>query len=429
MSRVAPFEDHAPSYYAATALGLVDRPTLAGDRRADVCIVGGGYTGLSAALHLAERGRSVVLLEANRIGWGASGRNGGQLHSAQRRDQSTLEAWFGKARAHQLFDLGEEAKALVKGLIARHAIECDWQDGLIHAVHKPAYLHEMRSEIDLLQRDYAVSDISVLSREATAAALGTPLYHGAWREQSAGHLHPLNYALGLARAAEGAGAVLLEKSPVTRITEGGKPQVVTPSGTVTADSVILAGNGYLHGLEPETEARVMPLHNFILATEPLGERGARLIPGREAAADSRFVVYYWRLSVDNRLIFGGGETYGRRFPADIKGFVRAHLLKIYPHLADVKIDYGWGGTLAVTVRRLPYIRRVRPGIYVAAGYSGQGVGTASFAGKLLAEAIAGDTERFDVFARLPAPPFPGGKLLRYPTLVLAMTWFALRDRL
>ena len=193
--------------------------------------------------------------------------------------------------------------------------------------------------------------------------------------------------------------------------------------------MILAGNGYLHGIHEDTESRVMPLHNFILTTEPLGARADELIPKREAAADSRFVVYYWRLTRDNRLLFGGGETYGTRFPTDIKNFVRPHMLKLYPQLADVKIDYAWGGTLAVTMKRLPYIRRLRRGLYTACGYSGQGVGTASFAGKLLAEAIAGEAERFDVFSKLPAPPFPGGRMFRTPTLALAMTWYALRDRL
>lgn len=422
-------EPHAPSFYAATAIGLEDHPRLDGDRTADICIIGGGYTGLSAALHLAERGRDVVLIEANRLGWGASGRNGGQLHSAQRREQSTLEAWFGKARAHQLFDLGEEAKALVKSLIAKHDIACDWQDGLIHAIHKHRYLADMRHEIALLRHDYNVNDITELDRDQIATALGTSAYYGGWREQSAGHLHPLNYALGLARAAKRAGAKLYEQSRAIKVEHGATMRVVTATGTISAKTVILAGNGYLHGIDDHTEARVMPLHNFILATEPLGDRARTLIPNREAAADSRFVVYYWRLSADNRLIFGGGETYGRTFPDDIKAFVRPHMLKLYPHLHDVKIDYAWGGTLAVTMKRLPFMRRLKPGLYTACGYSGQGVGTATFVGKLLAEAISGEQDRFDVFSRLPAPPFPGGKLLRYPTMVLAMTWYALRDRI
>ncbi|MEJ1161808.1 NAD(P)/FAD-dependent oxidoreductase [Prosthecomicrobium sp. N25] len=420
---------HAPSLYAATAVGDHPRAPLAGDVRADVCIVGGGYTGLSAALHLAEAGRKVVVLEANRLGWGASGRNGGQLHSGQRQDVSTLEAWFGRARARALFDLGEEAKRTVKDLIARHAIDCEWQDGLIHAIHKRRYLDVVRREVETLERDYGYAGITLLDRTAAAAAIGTDVYHGAWRDASAGHLHPLNLALGIAAAAERAGAVLHEGTRATRLVDGPVPKVVTPQGTVTADAVVLAGNGYLEGLDRETEAHVMPIHNYILATEPLGARADRLIPGREAVSDSRFVVHYWRLTRVGRLVFGGGETYSRQFPADIKGFVRRHMLAIYPGLADARIDYGWGGTLAVTRSRLPFMRRLRPGLYTSGGYSGQGVGLATFAGKLLAEAIAGDTGRFDVFAGLPARLFPGGRHLRYPSLVLAMSWYALRDRL
>lgn len=422
-------EPHAPSYYAATAEKQIDFPSLQSDARADICIIGGGYTGLSAALHLSERGYSVVLIEAHKVGWGASGRNGGQLHSAQRREQSTLEKWFGKKHAHQLFDLGEDAKALVKSLIKKHDINCDWQEGLIHAIHKRRYLDDMAREVDLLQRDYNVKDITTLSRHEIADALGTNAYFGGWREQSAGHLHPLNYALGLARAAHFAGARIYENTAALSVSTTGSPRVTTQKGTINAEHIILAGNGYLHGIDDDTESRVMPLHNFILTTEPLGERADSLIPNREAAADSRFVVYYWRLTKDNRLLFGGGETYGTAFPQDIKAFVRPHMLKLYPQLSDVKIDYAWGGTLAVTMKRLPYLRRLRPGLYTACGYSGQGVGTATFAGKLLAEAIAGESERFDVFSKLPAPPFPGGRMFRTPTLALAMTWYALRDRL
>lgn len=420
---------HPSSYYAATARGIVEYPTLAESIRTDICIIGGGYTGLSAALHLAERGYAVCVIEANKIGWGASGRNGGQLHSAQRREQSTLEKWFGKDHAHRLFALGEEAKYLVKSLIREHDIACDWQEGLIHAVHKQRYLPDMAKEIDLLRKDYGVDDITLLTRDEMAGAIGTDVYFGGWREQSAGHLHPLNYALGLARAASTAGARLHEHTPALRVIDGTIPRVETPYGVITANTVILAGNGYLHGIDPDTESRVMPLHNFILTTEPLGQRADQIIPRREAVADSRFVVYYWRLTRDNRLLFGGGETYGSSFPKDIKSFVRPHMLKLYPNLADVKIDYAWGGTLAVTMKRLPYIRRLRSGVYTACGYSGQGVGTATFAGKILAEAIAGENERFDVFSKLPAPPFPGGRLFRTPTLALAMTWYALRDRL
>lgn len=424
-------EPHAPSYYAASAHAAPPRPPLDGDTSADVCVVGAGYTGLSTALHLAKAGRSVVVLEANRVGWGASGRNGGQLHSGQRRDQETLESWFGEARAHALFDLAEEAKATVKALIATHAIDCDWRDGLIHAVHKKAWLPDATREVEHLATRYGYGGTSLLGREELAAAIGTDVYFGGWRDGTAGHLHPLNYCLGLARAAEEAGVRIHEATRVTAISppRAGATHVATATGAVTASDVVIAANGYLAGLDRDVDAHVMPIHNYVLATEPLGARADRLIPGREAVADSRFVVHYWRLSADGRMIFGGGETYGLSPPADVAGFVRAHMLKIYPDLADVAVTHAWGGTLAVTMNRMPYFRRLRPGVYTASGYSGHGVAIATFAGKLMAEAIVGDTARFDLMAAIPANKFPGGPLFRLPTMVLAMSWFALRDRL
>ena len=421
---------YPPSWYAATAHAAPARPALDGGTHADVCVVGAGYTGLSAAIHLAEKGRRVVVLEAERVGWGASGRNGGQLHSGQRRDQETLEKWFGETEAHALFDLAVEAKHTVKELISRNAIDCDWQDGLIHATHKKSWVADAEHEVEFLRSRYGYEDNEILSADQVAAAIGTDVYYGGWRDASAGHLHPLNYALGLARAAEALGVTIHEGTRVRDIrSESGTRRIVTDRGTVSAADVVIAANGYLAGLDRDIEARVLPIHNYILATEPLGARADRLIPGREAVSDSRFVVHYWHLSADGRMLFGGGERYGHGEPRDLAGFVRAHMLKIYPDLADVRIDHAWGGTLAVTMNRMPYFRRLRPGVYTACGYSGHGVAIATLAGKLLAEAIVGDTARFDVMARIPAGCFPGGPLLRKPTLMLALTWFALRDRL
>ena len=421
---------HAPSLYAATADDLAF-PALAGETRADVAIVGGGYTGLSAALHLAEAGIDAVVVEANRVGWGASGRNGGQLHTGQRRDQDWLEERLGRDDAYALWRLAEEAKALVKDLIARHRIDCDWRDGLIETVHKPRLVAEERAYADRLRADYGYTAVDWLDRDALAAAIGTDAYFGGRRDMGAGHLDPLKFARGLARAAAAAGARVFEGSAAARIlqTSGGH-RIETARGAVTAETVILAGNGYLDGIDAEVEARVMPIANYILATAPIGAgRAGGLIPGGEAVSDSRFVVYYFRPTADGRLVFGGGETYTRKPPQDVAAFVRRHLARIYPRLADVAITHAWGGTLAITLSRLPFIRRVRPGVYAAAGYSGQGVALAPFAGKVLAEAIGGDPGRLDRFAALPAPAFPGGRLLRYPALVAGMSWYALRDRL
>ncbi len=424
---------HAASFYAAGADQGLTFPALEGGRRCDVLVVGGGYTGLSAALHLAERGVDVVLVEAERVGWGASGRNGGQLHSGQRQDQEWLEAKFGRAPALALWRMAEEAKALVLGLIARHGIACDWRPGLIEAVHKGRLVAGERAYAEHLREAYGYDAVEWLDREAFAAATGAQGYHGGRRDRGAGHLDPLKLAQGLARAAASAGAAIHEGTRVRRLAGSAATGFTAEcgSGTVRADMVVLAGNAYLAGLDAEAESRLMPIVNYLLATEPLGAgRPGGLLPGGEAVSDTRFVVYYWRPTADGRLVFGGGETYRRHAgPADTAAFVRRHLLRIYPQLAGARIDYAWGGQLAITMRRLPLIRRTRPGVYVAAGYSGQGVALAPYAGKLIAEAIAGDSARFDRMAALPAPRFPGGRLLRWPSLVAGMTWYALRDRL
>lgn len=415
---------HAPSWYAATAVPAPDRPVLQGDRRADVCIVGGGFTGLSAALHLARAGLSVVVLEAHRAGWGASGRNGGQVGSGQRLDQDWIEARVpGDARA--LWDIAEAAKALVRGLGAAMP-GVDWRPGIVHALRKPQEVAEARRYAEKLARDYGYAQIEPLDRAALAALIGTEAYAGGEIDQGAGHIHPLNFALGLAAAADAAGAVIHERSEVLALDPGPPARLRTAQGTVTADQVILACNGYLGGLAPEVAARVMPINNFIIATEPLGDRAPLAQP--VAVADSRFVVNYWRQTPDGRLLFGGGESYGWRFP-DIAETVRKPMSQVYPQLANARIDHAWGGTLAITVTRAPCFLRLAPHVLSASGYSGHGVALATMAGQILAQAVQGQAERFDVMARLPTPRFPGGTALRHPALVLAMTWYALRDRL
>ena len=419
--------NHAPSLYAAGADTSLKFAPLAGDTRADVAILGGGYTGLSAALHLAEAGINVVLLEAERVGWGASGRNGGQLHSGQRRDQDWLEEHLGFADAMRLWRLAEEAKALVETLRLNHAIDCEWRPGLIETVHKVRLLNDERAYVDRLKSRYAYDGVDWLDRTDLAGIIGTDVYLGGRRDRGAGHLDPLKFAQGLARAAAKAGARIHEGSRVTKL--AGRT-LQTTNGNVTAETVILAGNGYLEGIDRETESHVMPIDNYILATEPIGAgRPGGPIATGEAVSDTRFVVYYFRPTADGRLVFGGGETYSRRQPADLTAFVRRHMLRIYPRLESTRIDYAWGGTLAVTMPRLPFIRKIRTGVYVASGYSGQGVALAPFAGKIIADAIRGNPAALDAFAALPVPPFPGGTLLRKPALVAGMLWYALRDRL
>ncbi|MEC8015760.1 MAG: FAD-binding oxidoreductase [Pseudomonadota bacterium] len=417
------------SWYAATATPLAPFAPLQGEAKADVCIIGGGYTGLSAALHLAEAGRSVILLEANRVGFGASGRNGGQLGSGQRMDQEGLEGLMGREDAAKLWQLGEEAKDLVKSLIARHGTDCHLKPGVAWTGSSPSEARDLHDYGRFLEDRYGYDQIEQLDEEACFALCPSPDYKGGFLDHGAAHLHPLNYALSLARAAAAAGVRICETSEVTAIEEGSPVLVRTEQGHVRADQLILACNGYMGGLNRQVAAKVMPINNFIAATEPLGEDTARVLNRDVAVADSKFVVNYFRLSHDGRLLFGGGESYGYRFPSDIAATVRKPMSQIFPHLKDVKIDYAWGGTLAITMKRMPYLARLAPNILSASGYSGHGVGTATHAGQLMALALQGESDGFDTMSRVPAPAFPGGPAMRNPLLVLAMTWFSLRDRL
>ncbi|MEM8788356.1 MAG: FAD-binding oxidoreductase [Pseudomonadota bacterium] len=421
---------YPPSYYRATANPAPDRPAFDGDRKVHVAIVGAGFTGLSAALSLAGKGLDVMVLEANRVGWGASGRNGGQLGTGQRVDQITLESQLGVDHARRLFHLAEEAKALARSHIADHAIACDLRPGQIRAELKPAGVAAAKEEAAHLARHLNYDQISPLNRAELRAELDSPLYVGGVYDRGAGHLHPLNYALGLAAAAEARGAVIHEMTRVTRVTSTHPHKLTTPAGTVTADRVIYAGNGYLGGLEPHAGRRIMPINNYIVATEPLGADTARsLIRNHAAVADSKFVVNYFRLSPDHRLLFGGGESYRYRFPRDIARSVRPNMLSVFPQLRGRRIEYAWGGVLGITRSRLPYFRVRGETRLAAGGFSGHGVAMATLAGTAMGRFVLGDTAAFNAFAELRHARFPGGDALRHPLLVLAMSWYGLRDRL
>jgi gamma-glutamylputrescine oxidase len=421
--------EYPPSWYAATATPLAPFAPLKGAHKADVCVIGAGYTGLSAALHLAQAGREVVLLDAQRVGFGASGRNGGQLGSGQRMEQDALEALVGAPEAAKLWELGEDAKNLVKSLIADHRIDCNLKPGVAWTGSSDKEVRHLHEYADLLAGTYGYDQIETLDHAGLQSVCPSPDYRGGILDMGAAHLHPLNFALGLARAAVAAGVRIFERSAVHRVDEGTPATVRTDGGHVVADHVILACNGYLGGLNRRVAARVMPINNFIAATEPLGERIKDVLPRDVAVADSRFVVNYFRLSHDGRLLFGGGESYGYRFPADIAAKVRKPMSVVFPQLRDVKIDYAWGGTLGITMKRLPYLARTSRNVLSASGYSGHGVGTATHAGQLMARAVQGDGEGFDTLSALPSSPFPGGSALRSPLLVLAMSWYSLRDRL
>jgi len=423
--------DYPNSYYHASRNRAPETSPLDGSSRADVCVIGGGYTGLSTALHLSKNGYKVVLLEARKVGWGASGRNGGQLGSGQRKDQIELEKLFGKDAAHQLWDLSQDAKALAKSLISKYEIDCDLKPGIAHPNHKPGYADDTRAYVEHLRKHYAYDSIEYLERDEMAAIVGSESYYGGNIDHGAAHLHPLNYALGLADAAIQNGAILHENTVAESYQEGKTTRVLTNRGTLEADSIVLACNGYLGKLDKRLSGKIMPINNFMIATEPLSEERVNEINPKDVAfADSRFVVNYYRLSADKRLLFGGGENYSASFPRDIESFVRKPMLEVYPQLADTPIEYAWGGTLAVTLNRMPHFGRLgKHDTYFAQGYSGHGVAIATLAGKLIAEAIAGEAEKFDLFGQLPTRSFPGGDLLRWPGMVLGMSYYALRDRL
>ena len=417
------------SYYVATAHPFAPAPKLEGEVEADVVVIGGGFTGLHAALNAAERGLSVVLVEAGHIGWGASGRNGGQINMGLRKSPQELLAKFGKARAKELFDLGEEARDLITERIAKHAIKCDRKHGTLHVASKPGDLPWMRDEIACLEREMNYHGARFLDKQAVKSEIGSEIYHGGVIDSGGGHLHPLNYALGLATAAQAAGAQLYEQSKVTAVEEGAINTVRTAAGEVRAKYVVLGCNAYLGNLEPRIAGKIMPIANFIIGTEPLSEAEAKqLIPSDVCVADTKFVVSYYRLSADRRLLYGGGERYNTKEPADIPAFVSPYMLHAFPQLRGKRIDFGWGGMLAITASRLPHMGRMG-NIFYAHGYSGQGVAVTGIAGKLIAEAVAGTAERFDVFAKIRHQTFPGGTLFRHPLLVAAMLWYVLRDKL
>ncbi len=425
------FNDHLAmpaSYYVATAHPWTATRPLLGEARADLVVVGGGCTGLSAALFAAKAGLSVILLEGGAVGWGASGRNGGQMIPGLRKGAVDLVAFLGALRARALLDVAFEARDLVLGLIDEHAIACDLKTtGHLLGAAKATDLRWMEAEAKCLAMVMNYPHVDVLSAAGARDQVST-LYHGGLLDRRGGHLHPLNYTLGLARAAREAGVVIHERSAVTALRPAaGGVRAETDGGVVLADRAVLAGDALLTGLMSRVSTRIMPVANYIAATEPLKDPAA-LIPHDVAVSDSRFVVNYYRLSADGRLLFGGGERYTPDPPQDIAAFARRHMEAVFPQIRGVPITHAWGGLVSVTQTRLPHLGREGE-IWFAHGYSGLGVILSTLAGKLLLEAMMGETDRFSLFADLEPPPFPGGTALRGPLHVLGMLWYALRDRL
>ncbi len=421
--------EHVASWYAASANPAAERPALEGEVECDVCVVGAGFTGISAALHLAEQGLKVVVLEAARVGFGASGRNGGQIVNSYSRDMDVIEARYGDETARALGDMAFEGNRIIRERVERYAIDCDLRDGNLFAACNPKQLEGLREHQALWER-YGYRELELLEGAALKREVNSDRYTGALVDHGGGHLHPLNLVLGQAAALESLGGRIFEYSPVTGLAHGEPVVVTTANGRVRAERVVMAGNAYLKGVLPEIEGRSMPCGTQIITTEPLGEERARaLLPNGLAVEDCNYLLDYYRLTRDNRLLYGGGVNYGGSDPADITAVIRPKMLKTFPQLADVAIDYAWSGTFLMTLNRLPQFGVVNGNVYYAQGYSGHGMALAGLAGRLMAEAIAGQAERFDAFAAMPHRRFPGGTLLRTPLLVLATTFYKLRDRL
>ena len=426
-----PDPDYVASWYAATTpLGPPLAP-LQGGVSADVCVVGAGIAGCSAALALSERGYRVVLLEAQRVGWGASGRGGGQAIVGTAAEQADLERWIGRSDARKVWDICLQGMNLLKQRIERYRIDCDWVSGELFAAIKARQWHALQAwQSDLAQKyDYPLTRL--VERDELRGTLATERYLGALFDPTSGHLHPLRYTLGVAAAAARAGAQIHEHSRVTSYRgNNGTVRVQTAGGSVDCTQLLLAGNAWLGPLSPPLQRKLMSIASYVIATEPLGEQRARaLIRNNAAVCDTNWILDYFRRSSDHRLLFGGRVNYSLVNVRAIAPATRARMINVFPQLRSARIDYAWGCLLDITLNRAPHFGRLEPNVYFLQGFSGHGIALAGVAGELVAEAIAGTSERFDVFGRIPHRDFPGGMMLRRPALALAMLWYRLRDLL
>ncbi|KAA0980052.1 FAD-binding oxidoreductase [Pseudomonas sp. ANT_H12B] len=426
--------EHTHSYYAASVNEMAPYPTLASDRVADVCVIGGGFTGVNTAIELAQRGLSVILLEARRIGWGASGRNGGQLIRGIGHDVSGFARHVGQEGVRYLERAGIESVQVVGNRIREHAIDCDLRWGFCELANTKAQFARLKAEHEgLRESGYAHETRLVGPEQIRQQVVACDVYAGGLIDMGSGHLHPLNLVLGEARLAQSLGVQIFEQSPVLELIHGPTTQVRCAGGTVRAGSLVLACNAHLEELEPHLSGKVLPAGSYIIASEPLApEVAAQLIPQNLALCDQKVGLDYYRLSADRRLLFGGACHYSGRDPADIAAYMRPQMLKVFPQLADVRIDYQWGGKIGISANRFPQVGRLsqHPNVFYAQGYSGHGLNVTHWCATLLAEAIhAGHSQGFDVFSAVPHMTFPGGPMLRSPLLALGMFWYRLRELL
>ncbi len=419
--------EHTRSYYAATANAATNFARLDGEDRCDVVIVGGGFTGVSAMLHLVERGYDVVLLEANRIGWGASGRNGGQLIDGFV-EQEKIEKRLGAGAAKIAYEMGLECRDIVIDRIEKYSIDCDLKFGFLDLALSDRDMRDFEKTIEAKIKAAYPHEVRLVEKKEMPEFIGSDRYLGGLVNRGNGHLHPLNLCIGEALAAQGLGARIFERSPVTRIHNGTAPQVETATGTVHARKILLAGNAYLGKTEPKLSGAVIPAGSYIIATEPLTPELAReLLPFDMACCDQRVALDYFRLSADKRLLFGGMCNYSGRVPRSITASLRPNMVKVFPQLADKRIDYEWGGNIAISINRVPQLGRIENNTYYAQGYSGHGVAPTHLAGKILADVVAGDSEQFDVFSKVRHWRLPGGKWFANPALALGMLYFRVKD--
>jgi gamma-glutamylputrescine oxidase len=420
----------ARTSYSAAADPAPERAMLAGTHSCDVCVIGGGIAGTSTALHLAERGFDVILLEAQRIGWGASGRSGAQVLPGLAASQDTLEKLIGVDDAHKVWDVSVAGVHLVRELIARHGIDGEFVAGHMLTAVKARHDVRLRAYIDELQRRYAYDGIRYMPAAEVRSVVASNRYRGALYDSNAGHLHPLKYTLGLATAAERLGVRIFEGTRAVEFAGRAPVRVRTAAGDVRCRQLVLCGNVYLGPIARQLQARIMAVGTCIVATEPLGAaRAQALITNNAAVADMNWVLDYFRRSADQRLLFGGRISYAGFDPDRIAAATRARMTRVFPQLQDVKVQFAWGGHVGITGNRAPDFGRLNPDVYYLQGFSGHGIALAGMAGKLVSEAIAGEAGRFDVFARIPHRDFPGGAALRRPALVLAMLYYRIKDLL
>jgi gamma-glutamylputrescine oxidase len=416
------------SYYEASVHRTSQFPSLQTDIACDVCVVGGGLAGLSAAIDLADAGYTVAVLEARQVGWGASGRNGGQALVGLACDMSVVERQLGQARARQVWDATVEAVELIHARCRRFEIDCEWRDGCLAAAVTPRRAAELAPSIESLARDYGYSRMRLIERAELPQWIASSRYRAAVYDAGSGHLHPLKYTLGLARAAASLGVKVFEGSRAIAVRPGRLAEVQTPQGKVHCSHVLLAGNVYLDHLMPQLASRIMPVGTFIAASTPLGpERAAQLLPRGTAVSDTQWVLDYFRLSGDDRMIFGGRVSYSTIAPPRLPEAMRRRMVGVFPQLADVPIEFAWGGYVDITMNRAPDFGRVADNIYYLQGFSGHGLALTGLAGRIVAEAIHGTASRFDLFAAIEHGNFPGGRWFRTPLLVLAMAWYRMRD--